>query len=142
MIRKNLKAAHVKVHIDNLIPPKDGHSIRAISDKHVQDLVKSFRKSFDPYTVLIGLASTKADISKMSIPNQEPVEILGGNHTVAALKQLAGENSEAYKNVYMDIYTNLTEAQALSLSYKHNELHENSQELSFSEKVVFFLQVF
>ncbi|XP_061165628.1 early endosome antigen 1-like [Saccostrea echinata] len=42
----------------------------------------------------------------------------------------------------MDIYQNLTKDQALFLAYKHNELHEHSQELSFAEKVCFFHRLF
>ena len=43
--------------------------------------------------------------------------------------------------VYMDVYQNLTQDQDLFLAFKHNELHENTQELSFSEKVMFFHKV-
>lgn len=42
----------------------------------------------------------------------------------------------------MDVYQNLTQDQALFLALSiGNELHENSQELSFSEKVMFFHKV-
>ena len=70
------------------------------------------------------------------------VEVLGENHTRAALQRLVKSSEctqkEKYQFVYMDVYQNLTQDQALFLAFKHNELHENSQELSFSEKVMFF----
>lgn len=81
-------------------------------------------------------------IADLEIPGKKCVEVLGGNHTRAALQKILHSDEcmqkEKYEFVYMDIYQNLTKDQALFLAFKHNEIHEHSQELTFAEKSLLF----
>ncbi|KAK3083333.1 hypothetical protein FSP39_019784 [Pinctada imbricata] len=38
----------------------------------------------------------------------------------------------------MDVYSRLSDLQALHLAYSHNDMHENSRQMSFAEKVELF----
>ncbi|XP_062576086.1 uncharacterized protein LOC134237970 [Saccostrea cucullata] len=142
IIQKSLKGNHVKVHVANLISPDNDHCIRLLNEKHVNELVESFAKNFQPYTTLVGLISEDFTIEDLAIPGKKQIEVLGGNHTRAALQKIVNSaestHKDQYEFIYMDVYQNLTKDQALFLAYKHNELHEHSQELSFAEKVCFF----
>lgn len=137
---------HVKVHVENLISPIDDHCIRLLNENHVNELTDSFEKNFQPYTTLVGLINDDFKTVNLVKPGTKCVEVLGGNHTRAALQRILNSNGclrkEQYEFVYMDVYQNLTKDQALFLAYKHNELHEHSQELSFAEKVCFFRRLF
>ena len=72
-------------------------------------------------------------------------KILGWNHTRAALQRLVKSSECTQKReISVCLYGRLSKFDPGSGSvscFKHNELHENSQELSFSEKVMFFHKV-
>lgn len=109
----------------------------------MNELADSFIQNFQPYTTLVGLLHVcDVTIADLEIPGKKCVEVLGGNHTRAALQKILHSDEcmqkEKYEFVYMDIYQNLTKDQALFLAFKHNEIHEHSQELTFAEKVCFF----
>uniref|UniRef100_K1QG55 Uncharacterized protein n=1 Tax=Magallana gigas TaxID=29159 RepID=K1QG55_MAGGI len=122
---------------DEIFKSIDGDMI----EKSLKD---SFIQNFQPYTTLIGLLRVceNVPIADLCLPGKKCVEVLGGNHTRAALQRILKSDEcvqkEKYEFVYMDIYQNLTKDQALFLAFKHNEIHEHSQELSFAEKVSFF----
>lgn len=110
----------------------------------MNELADSFIQNFQPYTTLVGLLRVceNVPIADLCLPGKKCVEVLGGNHTRAALQRILNSDEcvqkKKYEFVYMDIYQNLTKDQALFLAFKHNEIHEHSQELSFAEKVSFF----
>ena len=116
-----------------------------MNEHHVKELDESFEKKFKPYTSLIGHICDNVSTNDLMTPGKICVEVLGENHTRAALQRLVKSSKFTQKEkdqfVYMVVYQNLTQDQDLFLAFKHNELHENSQELSFSGKVMFFHKV-
>lgn len=74
---------------------------------------------------------------KMSIPKQESVEFFGRKSFSCYIYRRNWQwerviSLNTNNSVYINIYTNLSEAHVLSLSYQQNELHQISQkEFSF-----------
>lgn len=133
---------NVKVHIGNLREAEEKMKIRPINDEHVEELANSMIHSFDQYTTLVGLVNVNCDVNKLDQPGTGTVQVLGGNHTRAALEiihEMDVLRTEAkYKFVKMDLYRNLTNEQALFIAFRHNDIHEHSRAMTFQEKVTFF----
>lgn len=83
----------------------------------------------------------------MSIPKQESVEFFGRKSFSCYIYRRNWQwerviSLNTNNSVYINIYTNLSEAHVLSL-YQQNELHQISQkEFSFCAKVIIFLIAF
>ena len=137
-----ITGTNIKVHIHNLREADENIKIRPINDEHVKELANAMMHSFDQFTTLVGLMDANVDVKNLHKPGAGSVQVLGGNHTRAALEMIGDieilRSEEQYKFVKMDIYHNLTNKQALFIAYRHNDIHEQSKAMTFQEKVIFF----
>ncbi|KAK3098183.1 hypothetical protein FSP39_016945 [Pinctada imbricata] len=105
-------------------------------------MAESFMLSYNNFTTFVGLVDDGCSIENLTVPGQCKVQVLGGNHSREAIQAIRKrdefKDAEEFQFVYMDIYSNLTKEQAWYLGYSHNEIHSNSKEMSFMEKVTFF----
>ena len=135
-----ISGENVKVHITNLTEPDAFLQIRTLNEDHVSNMAAKIERSYDPFTILIGILDDNCNVADLERPDQTKIQVLGGNHTRAALQLLheRGSTRDDTKYVRMDLYHGLTNQQALFLAYSHNEMHEHSRQMSFEEKVNFF----
>jgi len=85
------------------------------------------------FHLLAGLL-TRGDIEQADQPGACTVEVLGGNHTRAALTCLFQQGLHPGK-VLVTIYKDLTDNEALKVGYHHNVTAELSRSMTFLEKV-------
>lgn len=126
--------------MSNLIAPSDDIQVRSLDDKHVENVYSNIKRAHGHYTTLIGVLKTEVEnIEALQHPHTAEIEVIGGNHTRAALQklQLEGHIEENYC-VLVNVYRKLTVAQTLHLGFMHNEMHESSRKMSFQEKVILF----
>lgn len=106
----------------------------------MENIYSNIKRAHGNYTTLIGVLKTDVENTEaLQHPHTAEIEVIGGNHTRAALQklQLEGHIEENYC-VLVNVYRKLTVAQTLHLGFMHNEMHESSRKMSFQEKVILF----
>ncbi|KAL3836564.1 hypothetical protein ACJMK2_021988 [Sinanodonta woodiana] len=90
---------------------------RTMIKAHLIAIADSFQGSFDHFTTLLGLVDPWCIINNLAEPGAVKVQVLGGNHTRAALQLLRGKTEyrkdKSYDHVIMDVYKGLSEEQCL-----------------------------
>ena len=117
---------------------------RSLNEHHVTELAESFEKNFKPYTTLIGhmwqcFNKWSDDTRKKMCGSSGRKPHQSGIATTCEIKWMHPK-----REISVCLYGRLSKFDPGSGSvscFKHNKLHENSQELSFSEKVLFFHKV-
>ena len=126
----------VQVHIDNIIPPEDKRKVRDLDIEHVKKLKTEFRRYRSPFLMLAGHVSPNIDIETLSSRSEVPtVEVIGGQHTCAALKELYDEGMADCSLVNMNLFKGLSDLEAIEIGFQHNEMVKLSKSLSFIDLV-------
>ncbi|KAL4228159.1 hypothetical protein ACF0H5_013593 [Mactra antiquata] len=77
------------VHLDNLLPPTKDKEVRVLNYSHVKTLETSLRNQFTQHSFVVGMVVDQ-DVSpeKLKTSGACQIQVLGGNYTVQALKNL------------------------------------------------------
>ena len=128
--------SNVTVHIENLTEPLDKYLVRPLDECHIQTIAEKLKDAHNLYTTFVGLIDENCDLTTLNTPGKYKVQVIGGNHTRAALQSLRTDNEDILVSV--DLYCHLSVEQALHVAYMHNEMHETSRSMTFQEKVMLF----
>ena len=123
----------VEVHVLNLVQPNQRRRAREMDTSHVKFLEESFLKSpGGEFNLLAGLL-LKGSLEQVGNEGGATVEVIGGNHTRAALTSLYRRGLRS-PLVRVRLYGDLTDEEALHIGYNHNELATRSKKMSFTDK--------
>ena len=101
---------------------------------HVLFLEKSFMASPGQLHLLIGnINSDVTDVAKLKEAGSYEVEVLGGNHTRAALQSLKSKDLWPSPYVKMNVFRKLTTIEALQQGQLHNDVLEKSKKPTFMD---------
>ncbi|KAL4233079.1 hypothetical protein ACF0H5_007764 [Mactra antiquata] len=133
----------VKCHISNLKPPTDESLLRPLNMDQVEALRINYLQGGFQFKVMVGIlkkgdinkASVLGDINKASVLGGAEVEIIGGNHTRAALQSLYDTNMFT-EDVLVTVYkNNLSYAEILSVGFLHNKIDDGALSMYFIDRV-------
>lgn len=123
------------MHIENLVSPTRDRMVRAVDYSHVSFLEKSFQAGFTQIHLLIGVVALDTNVKNLIKPGVAKVEVIGGNHTRLALQSLNSKGLLSNPLVKLNLYSQLTLTECLSVGVKHNEVLLSSKEMTFIDKV-------
>lgn len=124
----------IRVHVLNLVEPVASRRIRDLDTGHVKFLEDSFLASpGGEFHLLAGLL-VEGDIERVAEPGEAKIEVLGGNHSRAALSSLHRRGLHD-SFCLVSIYEGLTDEEALKLGYHHNKISERAKAMSFVDIV-------
>ena len=124
------------MHIDNIIVPDQARKVRDLDPEHVKKLKAEFRQYRSPFLMFAGHVPKNVDIDSLKQPSEKPmVEVIGGQHTCAAFRELYEEGVEDCSLVNMNIFTGLTNMEALEIGFQHNEMIKLGKPLGFIDFV-------
>ena len=126
----------VPVHILNIIPPESSRKVRDLDKDHVEKLKGEFQRYRSPFLMLAGHVAEDIDLDTLKQESDLPtVEVIGGQHTCAALKELHDEGMESCSVVYMNIFKGLSDTEAIEIGFHHNEMVKLGKPLEFMDLV-------
>ena len=124
----------LEVHVLNLVQPAVERRARELDTSHVKFLEDSYLTTpGGEFHLLAGLL-VGGSIDKAGSKGGATIEVLGGNHTRAALTSLHRRGLRS-PLVRVRVYQDLTDEESLHLGYQHNELSTRSKKMGFTDKV-------
>ncbi|XP_061192999.1 uncharacterized protein LOC133201220 [Saccostrea echinata] len=133
------KCRCVEVHVKNLVAPHPSRCLRNIDRKHVDALKESFKMRPEHNIIFFGIVfKENIDLKELYKSGSPEIETIGGNHSRIALQELFDEGLLKTPRIYINLYKNLTDTEALKLGFDHNVCHELGKPTSASEMLFLF----
>ena len=131
----------IKVPTVDLISPGDQSLFRKLTPVHIQELKNEIaRNPRSNFTLMVVNVPNSVDLRQVKTPGAYKYEVLGGNHTRAAIQALLNENPGDERFAYWPVrlYAGLNIQQCLSIGNTHNRMHQFILNTSFAEYVQLF----
>ena len=102
--------------------------MRPLDKSRLNTIVEKLTNDHNLYTTFVVLIDEKCNITTLKTPGKYKVQVIGGNHTRAALQSPRTDDE--------DIRV-LSVEQSLYVAYMNNEMHETSRRMTLLKKYAF-----
>ena len=132
------------IHVSDLEEAPENYRVRSLDLTHKDRIKASLRHMDAQNTILclnvLGCTRQEAE-EKVGIKGALRYQVIGGNHTRAAIQDLHLEGDSRFETWMADVYWNLSPEEALRGGFNHNSVAGSNKAMTFAEEVGLFRKV-